>query len=272
MNTERIVGTVYLVGAGPGDPELMTVRGSRLLQVADAIVHDALVNPELLDEATPLAQRFDVGKRAGQRCVAQQEISDLLVRLARTHSVVVRLKGGDPFVFGRGGEEALALQAAGVPFEVVPGVTSGVAALAYAGIPLTHRGLASSATFMTGHHVSGPGTAESANRLPDPANGTLVVFMGLTHIEEITGELIRGGRAADTPAAVVESGTYPHQRTVTGSLANIATKTREAGIEGPALVVVGDVVRLRDQLAWVPEHGHPSPQAVEAAFAALMGS
>jgi len=252
MSTKGTVGTVYLVGAGPGDPELMTVRGSRLLRTADVIVHDALVNPRLLDEASPLAERFDVGKRAGRRCKPQEEISALLVRLARTHRTVVRLKGGDPFVFGRGGEEALALRDADIPFEVVPGVTSGVAALAYAGIPLTHRGVASTATFLTGHRGSEP-IGGSGEPLPDPSKGTLVVFMGLTRIEEITAELIRGGRAHSTPAAVVESGTYAHQRTVTGTLGDLAEKTREAGLSGPALVIVGEVVRLRERLAWFPE-------------------
>jgi uroporphyrin-III C-methyltransferase len=250
MSPGTPVGTVYLVGAGPGDPELLTVRGARLLARAGAVVHDALVNPALLDLAPPSAPRHDVGRRAGERLLPLEEVSALLVRLAREHDTVVRLKGGDPFVFGRGGEEALALRAAGIPFEVVPGVTSGIAALAYAGIPLTHRGVASSATFVTGHRVSPDALRDTRGDPFTRRDGTLVVYMGLGRLEEIAEELVRGGRPPDTPAAVIESGTYPDEKTVEGTLATIAALTRDAGVAGPSLLVVGDVVRLRDQLRW----------------------
>ena len=243
-------GTVYLVGAGPGDPELLTVRGHNLLRAADVVVHDALVNRALLELAPPEAPRYDVGRRAGEKLLPLEEVSRMLVELARHHRTVVRLKGGDPFVFGRGGEEALALRAAGVPFEVVPGITSGIAALAYAGIPLTHRGIAYSATFVTGHRVSRTSPEDPANSPFTRRDGTLVVYMGLGRLEEIVHELIRGGRPATTPCAVVESGTYPHQRTVTAPLDAIASAARDAHVKGPALLVVGEVVRLREKIQW----------------------
>jgi len=252
MNTMTPFGTVYLVGAGPGDPGLLTVRGAELLSRAHVVVHDALVNPSLLDLAPPEARRYDVGRRAGERLLPLEEVCALLVRLAGEHRVIVRLKGGDPFVFGRGGEEALALRAAGVSYEIVPGVTSGIAALAYSGIPLTHRGIASSATFVTGHQLSLESFGEGGEGPLTGRDGTLVIYMGLRRLESITEELIRGGRLPDTPAAVVEWGTYPRQRTVTGTLASIAASTRSAGISGPSLLVVGEVVALRKRLAWHP--------------------
>jgi uroporphyrinogen III methyltransferase/synthase len=255
MSQSSPFGTVYLVGAGPGDPELLTVRGAKLLARAGVVVHDALVNPKLLELAPSAAPRHDVGRRAGERLLPLEEVSALLVRLAREHQVIVRLKGGDPFVFGRGGEEALALRDAGIPFEIVPGVTSGIAALAYAGIPLTHRGLASSATFVTGHRVSPENLRQTRGDPFTRGDGTLVVYMGLGRLEAIAAELIGGGRSPETPAAVVEWGTYPRQRTVTGTLESIAALTRAAKVSGPSLLVVGDVVALRGDLAWRPEEG-----------------
>jgi uroporphyrin-III C-methyltransferase len=249
MADDAQIGTVYLVGAGPGDPGLLTLRGAELLARAEAVVHDALVNPEVLDRASPLAQRYDVGRRVGEKLISLDDVSALLIELAHRHRVIVRLKGGDPFVFGRGGEEALALREAGVPFEVVPGVTSGVAALAYAGIPLTHRGIAAGATFLTGHRVFA-NRPSGDDSLPGDQEETLVVYMGLAKIERIAEELIRRGRDPHTPAAVVESGTYPGQHTVTGTLQDIAAKTRAAGIAGPALIIVGGVVALREKIRW----------------------
>ncbi len=245
-------GTVHLVGAGPGDPKLLTVRGHELLRSADVVVHDALVNRALLELAPAGTPLHDVGRRAGETLLPLERISRLLIELAAEYRCVVRLKGGDPFVFGRGGEEALALREAGIPFEVVPGVTSGVAALAYAGIPLTHRGIAYSATFVTGHRVSRTSPDDPANSPFTRRDGTLVVYMGLGRLEEIVEELLRGGRPPDTPCAVIESGTYPHQRTVTAPLAGIAGATRNAGVRGPALLVVGEVVTLRDRIRWFP--------------------
>jgi uroporphyrin-III C-methyltransferase len=223
------------------------------------VVHDALLDPRLLAEAPRGAVIHDVGRRAGTKRIDQSQVNDLLIELATTHEVVVRLKGGDPFVFGRGGEEALALKAAGVPFEVVPGVTAGGAVPAYAGIPLTHRGVASSVTFLTGHQVTSPieeGAERSARLTGD---GTLVVFMGLLRVEAITRGLTERGLAPDTPAALIESGTYPSQRAVVGTLADLADRVRAVEISGPALIVVGAVVSLRERIRWFPEVGVPPP-------------
>jgi uroporphyrin-III C-methyltransferase len=254
-DTPTAPGTVYLVGAGPGDPELLTVRGDRLLRRADVVVHDALVNRALLDLVPAGSERYDVGRRAGEKLLPLEEVNALLVELAHHHQTVVRLKGGDPFVFGRGGEESIALREAGIPFEIVPGVTSGIAALAYAGIPLTHRGIAYSATFVTGHRVARTSPEDPANSPFNRRDGTLVVYMGLGRLEEIVAELLEGGRSPETPAAVIEHGTYPQQRTVTAPLRAIAGATRRAGISGPALIVVGEVVALRDQIRWLSEEG-----------------
>ena len=244
------MGTVYLVGAGPGDPNLLTLRAAHLLSIADVVVYDALVHPAVLERATHDAKRRFVGKRAGEHSLPQETITTLLLELARDHEVVVRLKGGDPFVFGRGGEEAEALVAAGIPYEVVPGVTAGIAAPAYAGIPVTHRGASSAVTLVTGHED--PTKEESDLDWSYLANGasTLVFYMGLRRMEENLRRLVRAGRAPSTPAAVIQWGTYPQQRTVVGTVENLAAAARDAGIEAPALVVVGEVVALRERLAW----------------------
>jgi uroporphyrin-III C-methyltransferase len=252
------VGTVYLVGAGPGDPGLLTLRGAELLERAGAVVHDALTNPAFLERTPRSAQRFDVGKRARRPSPTQGSINRLLTGLARRHRTVVRLKGGDPFVFGRGGEEALALRAAGVPFEIVPGVTSAVGALASAGIPLTHRGVASGVRFLTGHRAGEGSTGPHGEPRPAAPDETLVVFMGLGRTAGIARDLIREGRPSDTPAAVVDRGTLPGQRVVEGTLADIGDRVAAAGLEGPALIVVGEVVRLRSRLAWFREEGIPA--------------
>ena len=258
-----IKGTVYLIGAGPGDPELLTVRGARLLSQADAVVYDALTNDALLDSAPPEALRIDVGKRSGGRGPDQEEINRLLVRLARKSDVVVRLKGGDPCVFGRGGEEALALRAAGVPFEIVPGITAGLGVLAYAGIPVTHRGLSSSVTFVTGHEAK-RGSADGSGVDWDAVagtGGTVVVYMGLSRIDAVAERLLAGGRSPETPAAVIESGTYPRQRTIVGTLGTIAELSRQADAGKPALIVVGDVVGLRSAISWFEDVADALPQA-----------
>jgi uroporphyrinogen III methyltransferase / synthase len=243
-------GTVYLVGAGPGDPGLITRRAARLLRRADVVVHDALVGEDILDLIGPRARRIDVGKRCGGRRTAQERINEILVEAARTARTVVRLKGGDPYVFGRGGEEALELAERGIRFEVVPGVTAGIGVGAYAGIPLTHRDFASSVTFVTGHEDACRGQSRIDWDALARVEGTLVVYMGLGGLELIARRLIRGGRAAGTPAAVVEWGTLARQRTVQGTLATIPGVTAEAGIRAPALVIVGGVVALRESLAW----------------------
>jgi uroporphyrinogen III methyltransferase/synthase len=245
-----MTGTVYLVGAGPGDPGLLTVRAAELLERADVLVYDALAAPEIVERAAR-AERIYAGKRGGRRNVlSQDEISALLVDLARKHQTVVRLKGGDPFVFGRGGEEALELARAGIPFEVVPGVTAGVAAPAYAGIPVTHRGLSTSVTLVTGHEDPTKAESELDWEFLARGTGTLVFYMSIGRMEENFARLIAAGRPADTPAAAVEWGTYPRQRTVTGTLATLPDVVRAASLGAPSIVLVGDVVSLRGELAW----------------------
>jgi uroporphyrinogen III methyltransferase / synthase len=252
-------GTVYLVGAGPGDPGLVTRRALELVREADAIVYDRLIPPGLLEEARPDADRRYAGKEPGKPSMDQDAINALLVELGRAGGTVVRLKGGDPFVFGRGGEEAQALAAAGVPFEVVPAVTAGIAAPAYAGIPVTHRDAASAVAFVTGHED--PAKPESAIDWKALAlfPGTLVFYMGVKQLPEIAKQLVEAGRAGDEPAAVIERGTLAGQRAVTGTLATIAESVAAAGVKPPAITLVGDVARLADEIAWVgdrPLHGN----------------
>ena len=242
-------GKVYLVGGGPGDPRLITVRGRQVLAGADVVFYDALVPAELLRSA-PRAEPVFVGKRGGQGAAAQDDIIRRLIDAAKAGRTVVRLKGGDPFVFGRGGEEALALAAAGIDFEVVPGVTAGVAAPAAAGIPVTQRGVASAVAFVTGHEDPTKGQSDldydALARV-----GTLVFYMGLKRLGEIADRLIAAGMKPDTPAATIMNGTLPSQRTVTAPLAEIADAVAEAGLAAPAVTVVGPVAALRDRLAWL---------------------
>jgi uroporphyrinogen III methyltransferase / synthase len=251
-------GTVYLVGAGPGDPGLATRRALDLIARADVIVHDRLVASELLQQAHPKAKLVYVGKRPDAPSPGQEEINELLIEHARQGKQVVRLKGGDPFVFGRGGEEAEALAQAAIRFEVVPGVTAGVAAPAYAGIPVTHRDEASAVAFVTGHED--PGKDESAIdwRALAAFPGTLVFYMGVRNLSLLAERLIEHGRPRDEPAAVVERGSLPGQRTVAASLGEIAERAGANGIRAPAVTVVGPVAALRERLAWVepgPLHG-----------------
>jgi uroporphyrinogen III methyltransferase/synthase len=244
-------GRVYLVGAGPGDPGLLTVRAVELIARADVILHDRLIPEGALAGARADAEVVFVGKQGGGESVPQGDTQELMIARAREGRTVVRLKGGDPFVFGRGGEEALALRAAGITYEVVPGVTAGVAAAAYAGIPATHRGLASAVALVTGHED--PAKEEVAldwqalARFP----GTLIFYMGVRRLDELAGALIDAGRAAEEPAAVVQAGTLLSQRTVTGALETIAGLAREAGVGAPAVAVVGPVAALAEQLAWL---------------------
>ncbi len=245
-------GRVYLVGAGPGDPGLLTARALELIARADVILYDRLIPPEALESARGDAELLFVGKEGGGESVAQAQTEALMVERARAGKVVLRLKGGDPFVFGRGGEEALALRAAGIPFEVVPGVTAGVAAPAYAGIPVTHRGLASAVALITGHED--PDKDETAIDWLALAAfpGTLVFYMGVRQLPHIAASLIDAGRPASEPAAVVERGTLPDQRTVTGTLASIAERARAEGVRPPSITLVGPVAELASQLAWRP--------------------
>ncbi len=243
-------GKVWLIGAGPGDPGLMTGAGVAALAQADVVVYDRLVSPRLVDLAPVFAERIFVGKEAGAHTLDQGGINALLVEKAGQGKRVARLKGGDPFVFGRGGEEAEALAAAGIPFEVVPGVTSAVAVPAYAGIPVTHRGLASSFAVVTGHED--PTKAETAIDWPKLATAvdTLVFLMGTATLPQIVDKLVEHGRPAATPAAVIRWGTTPAQEVVTGTLADIVRRVKEAGLGPPAITVVGEVVRLRETLRW----------------------
>jgi uroporphyrinogen III methyltransferase/synthase len=244
------VGTVYLVGAGPGDPGLMTVRGLDLLRRAEVVVYDRLVNPALLEEAPATALRVFVGKAADHHSLPQDQINELLVLHARKGRQVVRLKGGDPFVFGRGGEEAETLAAAGIPFEIVPGVSSSVAVPAYAGIPVTHRRVASSFAVITGHEDDGKGqSAVHWDRLATAVD-TLVILMGLARLPAVVDALRDNGRSADTPVALIRAGTTSTQHVVTGSLADIVERARAARLEAPVVIVVGEVVRLRERLEW----------------------
>jgi uroporphyrinogen III methyltransferase / synthase len=240
-------GKVYLVGAGPGDPGLITVRGLELLRIAQVIVYDQLVNPVLLEQASSVAERIFVGKQAGRHCVAQEEINQTLIDCAGLGYEVVRLKGGDPFVFGRGGEEAEALAEAGIPFEIVPGVSSAIAVPAYAGIPLTHRKFASSFAVVTGHETRKTRPFVNWGKLAASVD-TLVILMGLINLRQITAELVTHGLSAETPVAVIRWGTTEAQETVTGTLADIGGKA--AAIKSPAVIVVGKVVDLRGRLDW----------------------
>ncbi|HEX6573870.1 MAG TPA: uroporphyrinogen-III C-methyltransferase, partial [Gemmatimonadaceae bacterium] len=236
-------GKVFLVGAGPGDPGLITVRGKKLIDSADAIVYDALANRELLPrdaKETGHPELYDVGKRGGDsRSVSQNDINELLVRLAREGKRVVRLKGGDPFVFGRGSEEAQALNDAAIPFEVVPGITAGIAAPAYAGIPVTHRGLATSVTLVTGHEDPAKSTTQTDWRALAKAGGTIVLYMGVKTLPAIADALIEGGMPEEIPAAAVQWGTMSKQRTVTATLGTLAKKAEESGITAPVVTVSG---------------------------------
>jgi uroporphyrinogen III methyltransferase / synthase len=256
MKTDIQTGKVYLVGAGPGDPGLITVRGRECIRRAEVLVYDFLAAPELLHHASETAERIYVGKQGGDHTLSQDEINRLLVEKARAGRIVTRLKGGDPFIFGRGGEEAEVLVEHGIAFEIVPGVTSAVAAPAYAGIPLTHRQFTSTLAFVTGHED--PNKPDSSIDWAALAKGigTLVFFMGVRNLPQIVDRLVAHGRSPRTPVALVRWGTTARQRTVTGTLADIVEKVAAAGLKAPCIIVVGEVVRLRDRLRWF-ESGRP---------------
>jgi uroporphyrinogen III methyltransferase / synthase len=247
-------GKVFFVGAGPGDPGLITVRGKHLIDSADAVVYDALANSVLLPpgaRSTGRPELYYVGKRGGAKVpVTQAEINELLVKLGREGKRVVRLKGGDPFVFGRGSEEAQAMNDASVPFEIVPGITAGIAAAAYAGIPVTHRGLSTSVTFVTGHEDPAKPTTQTNWEALARAGGTIVLYMGVKTLPAIVDALIEGGMAGEMPAATIEWGTHSRQRTVVATLDTIAKKVEEQNVRAPAITIIGWSVVLRDELAW----------------------
>jgi uroporphyrin-III C-methyltransferase len=248
-------GKVYLVGAGPGDPELLTLKAARLLAEAEVVVYDHLVSPAVVGLIGARARRIYAGKQRNHHTLKQGEINTLLVRLAQQGRQVVRLKGGDPFIFGRGGEEMQELVAAGVAVEVVPGITAACGVSAYAGIPLTHRDHAQSCTFVTGHLKDGAAELDWAG-LARPRQ-TVVIYMGLTALAQICAKLVEHGLPADLPAAVVQQGTTDAQRVVTGTLADLARRVEAAGLESPCLTIVGEVVRLRASLEWFAPTAQP---------------
>jgi uroporphyrin-III C-methyltransferase len=239
---QRYVGKVYLVGAGPGDPGLMTIKGKTLLEMADVVIYDALVSPPILAMIGPQAERIDAGKRRGRHSKLQSETTQLLIEKAKTHAIVVRLKGGDPFVFGRGGEEREDLLAAGVSVEVVPGITSGIAAPAYAGIPLTHRDYSSSVTFVTGHEAAGKYRPTVNWQAIAQGAETIVIYMGVHNLAHIISQLQAGGLSPETPIALIRWGTCPEQEELRGTLATIIQQIESIQLAAPAIAVIGKVV------------------------------
>ncbi len=242
-------GKVYLIGAGPGDPDLLTIKAANVLREVDVVVYDRLISDKILDLVPSRAERIYVGKLPEGGAKLQEEINKLLVKLAREGKVVARVKGGDPMVFGRGGEEAEALADAEVEFEIVPGVTSAIAAPAYAGIPVTDRRYSSSIAIVTGHEAAGKERLVDLEGLAKSAD-TLVVLMGIGTLPIIVDRLLKAGKDPTTPVAIVERGTTSKQKTIVGTLSSIVAKARETGVSAPAIIVVGEVVRLREKLRW----------------------
>jgi uroporphyrin-III C-methyltransferase len=255
-----MAGKVYLIGAGPGDPGLITVKGREVLAVCDAVVYDNLISKEVLVFVRPEAEKIFVGKQAGVYTLPQEEINQLLVDKAREGKIVARLKGGDPFIFGRGGEEAEAVVAAGLDWEVIPGVSSGHAVPAYAGIPLTHRLYGSTVAFVTGQKSTTQEKSEIAWEKIATGIDTLVFFMGVTSLPEIAENLIAHGRDPKTPVALIRWGTFPTQQTYIGTLETITEIVRERKLNPPAIIVVGKVVALAEKLSWFEEGKPQIPQ------------
>ncbi len=255
MDAIAPTGRVYLVGAGPGDPELLTLRAVRLLQRAEVVVYDHLVSSAVLDFVAPGAERIYAGKRRNEHTLRQEQINALLVKLAQQGRQVVRLKGGDPFIFGRGGEELQTLAAHGIGFEVVPGVTAASGVSSYAGIPLTHRDYAHSCIFVTGHLKNG--TAELDWPSLVRPNQTVVIYMGLGALPEICRQMQTHGATSTLPIAVVQDGSIATQRVVTGTLADMPERVLQAGLKSPCLIIIGEVVKLHDSLAWFQKNAEP---------------
>lgn len=251
-NTQEVgkihLGKVYLVGAGPGDPGLLTLKGKGLLECADVVVYDALVSPAILAMINPQAEKIDAGKRMGRHSLLQEKTNQLLIEKAQIHAIVVRLKGGDPFVFGRGGEEMQDLIQAGVPVEIVPGVTSGIAAPAYAGIPLTHRDYSSSVTFVTGHESAGKYRPKVNWASIAHGSETIVIYMGVHNLPQIIPELSAAGLSLETPVALIRWGTRPDQEELIGTLGTILAQIEATNFAAPAIAVIGNVVKLHSIL------------------------
>ena len=254
-------GFVSLVGAGPGDPELLTLKALRLIQQADVIVFDRLVSAEIMALVPHGVSQISVGKSPGKHCVPQDQINDTLVGLAQSGRRVVRLKGGDPYIFGRGGEEALVLREHGIAFEVVPGVTAAAGCSSYSGIPLTHRGLNHGVRFLTGHWQNDEALDIDWTRLADP-DCTLVIYMGLANLQKICAELVRAGLSADMPAAAIHGGTTREQQKVISTLAQLPQSVAQAGLKSPVTIIVGEVVSLSAQLDWFEPRNPASAEII----------
>ncbi|MDZ7963157.1 MAG: uroporphyrinogen-III C-methyltransferase [Aulosira sp. DedQUE10] len=245
----KFLGKVYLVGAGPGDPGLMTLKGKGLLECADVVIYDALVSPAILEMINPQAEKINAGKRMGRHSLLQEVTTQLLIEKAQDHAIVVRLKGGDPFIFGRGGEEMAELVAAGISVEVVPGITSGIAAPAYAGIPLTHRLYSSSVTFVTGHESAGKYRPTVNWSAIAHGSETIVIYMGIHNLPYIVEQLTAAGLSSSTPIALVRWGTRPEQEELISTIGTIVEQVEKTGFEAPAIAVIGSVVNLHDILS-----------------------
>lgn len=254
-------GFVSLVGSGPGDPELMTLKALRLIQHADVVVYDRLVSPEIMAWVPHGVSQISVGKSPGKHCVPQDQINEILVSLATAGRRVVRLKGGDPYIFGRGGEEALVLRQHGIPFEVVPGVTAAAGCSSYSGIPLTHRGLNHGVRFVTGHLQNDESLNVDWEKLADP-DCTLVIYMGLANLQQICGELIRAGMPANMPAAAIHGGTTRYQQKVIATLSELTSAVDSAGLKSPVTIIVGEVVSLSDELDWFDSNSPASAEVI----------
>lgn len=248
-----VKGKVYLVGAGPGDPELLTIKALKILKEADLVIYDRLVGKEILQMIPSKTEKIYVGKASGKHHKTQEEINKLLIKEAQKGKIVARLKGGDPFLFGRGGEETQILQKAEIPFHVIPGITSALAVPTYAGIPLTHRNYASSLAIVTGHEDPTKDLSRVNWEELGTSVDTIVVLMGVKMLKHFVKRLIAGGSDSDTKVAIVENGTRPNQRVIIGNLGNINQKAKELGVKPPAVIIIGNVVKLQEELSWFKE-------------------